>query len=89
MPLKDFNKTTGYILEWTKYRIKFVAKLTVNGHQHVIYKAFKVPDTIYDPIKYSKYKIENYLVLIGIGLGLFNISFSGGADKNRIDKDGR
>ena len=53
--LKDFPITTKKIADWNKYRRKFVSTLSVNFHQYVIDKAFRLPNNIFS-LSRNKYK---------------------------------
>ena len=62
---------------------------TVNGHQNVIDKHFRAPDSIRHPTKYSRYRTDNDLFFRVLDLRLVECILCGRIHNCRLTKDGR
>ena len=62
-------------------------RLAAKGHQHII-ENFRVADSIWYIIKYSKYDNDNDLVFRGLDLGLVKSILCGIVEKHRLNNTG-
>ena len=54
--LRDYPITTGKASDWPRYRRKFMATATANGHEEVLSRSYEVPNQRSDSQGFARYK---------------------------------
>ena len=65
VPLEYPQITNLETEEWTKCRTNYLSMVPANGHKHVIDNTSQLPYSVGKTTKYSKYKTDKNLTLVG------------------------
>lgn len=86
--LKDYPITSGRAKDWAKYRRKFLAVASANGHDDILDPNYVVPSQAL-PVAYSAYKQLNEMTFAALQFGTADSIVRSKLEPFRSAKDGR
>ena len=87
--LKDYPITTGKASDWPRFRRKFIATATANGHDEVLDPNYIRPSRRNEPQEYAKYLKMNQTTFSALDYGTTDSIIRHKVNRFRADKDGR
>ena len=67
--LREYPITTGKASDWQRYRKKFMATATANGHEEVLSRSYEVPSQRSDPQGFARYKKLSEMIFSALDYG--------------------
>ena len=87
--LKDYPITTGKSTDWPRYRRKFIATATANGHEKVLSPTYRRPSRRTEPAEYLNYVRLNEMTFSALNYGTSSSIIWHKVNKHHDTKDGR
>ena len=87
--LKDYPITTGKSTDWPRFRRKFIATATANGHEEILSPTYQRPSRRNEPDKYATYLKLNHMTFSALDYGTADSIICHKVNKHHTNKDGR